>query len=179
MRVWSLALLGGLKDLVLQWAEASSCSADLTPSLGTFTCHGWSLKKPKQNKTKNSVIEVSIEEAMILGVLNTSFRNININKMLFPPSTYSKVLFLGSSMIHGLRNPVFHFLIPTTHKKKYGYGCPDSQANNISFQFSSTPAKLVQIDVKCMGSTRFSDSLCLFKDDSTIKIKNKKRWLNQ
>ena len=34
--------------------EASSCSSDLTPSLGTPICHEWSPKKPKKKKKRNN-----------------------------------------------------------------------------------------------------------------------------
>ena len=70
MRVGSLALLSGLEIwhypelwsrsntwlrscIAVAVVQAGNCSSDLTPSLGTSTCFGYSPKqKQKQNKTK-------------------------------------------------------------------------------------------------------------------------------
>lgn len=100
-----------------------------------------------------------------LGVLNTSLRIMKVSKMLFLPTTFCEFLSPGSSLIHGLGNLNFHFLISTTHTQK----CRIVMiliVRQTMFNFNLITLQLVWFkDVNCMKFIRWSDSFCLFRDD--------------
>ena len=155
MRVWSLASLSRLRiwrcrelqcrsqtqlGSGVAMVQASSCSSDQTPSLGTSICHG---RGPKKQKTQNNIHKNTQKNLKVNSILSSqgcilpsSFSSMSSPaiQQFRPRTSGSSLMFLSFQLLY----PVSYqslLIVPVKQLFKY---CFASYHSSLSFTDTST-----------------------------------------